>query len=83
MKNSILKENAKTKKRLKEEYNNQVAQMHKAESDLFIAILNDLKQNGKIVLYTNLMNSTASEINDMTVGISFPKGLTPFGKTIL
>ena len=47
MKNSILKENAKTKKRLKEEYNNQVAQMHKAESDLFIEILNDLKQNGE------------------------------------
>ena len=47
MKNSILKENAKTKKRLKEEYNNQVAQMHKSESDLFIAILNDLKQNGE------------------------------------
>ena len=47
MTNSILKENAKTKKRLKEEYNNQVAQMHKAESDLFIEILNDLKQNGE------------------------------------
>ena len=47
MKNSILKENAKTKKRLKEEYRNQVAQMHKAESDLFITILNDLKQNGE------------------------------------
>ena len=29
------------------------------------------------------INSNASEINDMTVGISFPKGLTPFGKTIL
>ena len=46
-------------------------------------ILADLKQEGKIMLYTNLMNSTANELNDMTVGISFPKGLTPFGKTIL
>ncbi|MFR3783392.1 MAG: hypothetical protein ACLTXR_06375 [Clostridia bacterium] len=46
-------------------------------------IVNDLKQSGKIVLYTNLMNTKAIEINDMTVGIEFPNGLTPFGKTIL
>lgn len=46
-------------------------------------IVADLKQEGKIMLYTNLIHSVANEINDMTVGISFPKGLTPFGKTIL
>lgn len=46
-------------------------------------ILNELKQNGKIVLYTNLVNTRAIEINDMTVGIEFPRGLTAFGKTIL
>ena len=46
-------------------------------------IVRNLKQNGKIVLYTNLINSRAKEINDMTVGIEFPKGLTSFGKTIL
>ena len=43
----------------------------------------DLKQNGKIVLYTNLMNTSAEEINDMTVGIKFPNGLSSFGKTVL
>ena len=43
-------------------------------------IINDLKGAGKILLYTNLMNSTAVEINDMTVGIQFQNGLTPFGK---
>ena len=42
-----------------------------------------MKQNGKIVLYTNLINTEAKEINDMTVGINFKKGITPFGKTIL
>ena len=47
------------------------------------SIVENLKQEGKIILYTNLINSQAVEINDMTVGISFPKGLTPFGKTIL
>lgn len=46
-------------------------------------IINDLKQSGKIVLYTNLMNTRAKEINDMTVGIEFPNGMTAFGKTVL
>lgn len=46
-------------------------------------ILNILKQSGKILLYTNLINSNAVEINEFTVGIEFPKGVTPFGKTIL
>ena len=46
-------------------------------------VVKKLKQNGKIVLYTNLMNTRAKEINDMTVGIEFLGGLTSFGKTIL
>ena len=46
-------------------------------------ILNELKQNGKIVLYTNLVNTKATQLNDMTVGIEFPRGLTSFGRTIL
>ena len=46
-------------------------------------IVNNLKQEGKITLYTNLLNSSANEINDMTVGIKFERGLTPFGKAIL
>ena len=46
-------------------------------------IVGDLKQSGKILLYTNLMNTNAVEINDMTVGIEFPNGLTPFAKSVL
>lgn len=46
-------------------------------------ILNDLKQSGKIVLYTNLIGTIATELNDMTIGIEFPKGISPFGKTVL
>ena len=46
-------------------------------------IMKDLKQSGKIVLYTNLMGTNAKEINDMTVGIEFPNGMTAFGKTVL
>ena len=51
--------------------------------DSWPKIVTDLKQSGKIMLYTNLMNSVASTINDLTVGIDFPNGLTPFGKTII
>lgn len=46
-------------------------------------IVGDLKQSGKILLYTNLINTKAVEINDMTVGIEFPNGLTPFAKSVL
>ena len=46
-------------------------------------IVGDLKQSGKILLYTNLINTNAIEINDMTVGIEFPNGLTPFAKSVL
>lgn len=46
-------------------------------------LVNGLKEGGKIMLYTNLMSTTATELNDMTVGIVFPNGITPFGKSIL
>ena len=46
-------------------------------------IVNNLKTTGKLVLYTNLINTNAVEVNDMTVGIQFPGGITPFGKTVL
>ncbi len=46
-------------------------------------IIKDLKLNGRIVLYTNLVGTKAKEINDMTVGIEFPNGMTSFGKTVL
>ena len=46
-------------------------------------VLDDLKQNGKIMLYSNLLKSKAIELNDMTIGISFPEGINAFGKSIL
>ena len=35
------------------------------------------------MLYSNLLKAKAIEINDMTIGISFPEGINAFGKTIL
>ncbi len=46
-------------------------------------IINELKTEGKIMLYTNLINTSAIQLDDMTVGINFSNGITPFGKTIL
>lgn len=46
-------------------------------------IMSDIKQNGKIVLYTNLIGTKARELNDMTVGIEFPNGISSFGRSVL
>ena len=46
-------------------------------------ILNNFKSSGKMMLFSNLANSNAIELNDMTVGIEFPNGLNSFGKTVL
>lgn len=35
------------------------------------------------MLYSNLLKAKAIEINDMTIGISFPEGINAFGKSIL
>ena len=34
-------------------------------------------------LFTNLRGTVATEINDMTIGIEFPNGMTAFGKAVL
>ena len=46
-------------------------------------ILNELRSAGKIMIYSNLIKAKAVELNDMVIGISFPDGITAFGKTIL
>ena len=46
-------------------------------------ILNELKNEGKRVLYNNLVGTTASKVNDMVIGIEFPQGLSSFGKMLL
>ena len=46
-------------------------------------VLNELRQNGKIMIYSNLLNAKAIELNDMAIGISFPDGINPFRKSVL
>ena len=35
------------------------------------------------MIYSNLLKAKAIEVNDMTIGISFPEGINAFGKSIL
>lgn len=46
-------------------------------------VVNQLKEDRKMLLATNLLNTIATLINDMTVGIVFENGLTPFIKSIM
>ena len=45
-------------------------------------VISRLKTNGKIMLYTNLINTKAKEANN-TLQIEFKNGITAFGKTVL
>ena len=51
--------------------------------DFWPKIIDNLKKSGKILVATNLLNTKIIEINDMTIGIIFLNGLTPFVKTVL
>ena len=63
------------------EKNPNIANAKKLEN--WTNVLNTLKTTGKMVLYTNLLNTTAKEINDMTIGIIFHTQPTAFGKAVL
>ena len=67
----------------KSKANKTVATTGKNEVACWGKVIGQLKQTGKIMLYTNLMSGKAVELNDMTVGIEFANGLTAFGKSLL
>ena len=46
-------------------------------------VVKKLKDNGKIMIYTNLLNTDAVEVSDDTLEIEFKNGITNFGKTVL
>ena len=56
---------------------------NKKPAQYWNTVVDNFKQTGKIMIYTNLLETNAVEINDMTIGIEFPKGMTDFGKTVL
>lgn len=46
-------------------------------------VIESLKEQRKMMLVSNLLNTVATELNDMTIGIVFQNGLTPFVKSIM
>ena len=79
--NSVPKEQISHKEKQKKE--DSIKKFSNQSEKYWPQIMNDLKQSGKIVLYTNLMGTKVKELNDMTVGIEFPNGMTAFGKAVL
>lgn len=61
----------------------QVSNMQIEKLDFWTKIIDQLKEQRKMMLVSNLMNTVATELNDMTVGIVFQNGLTPFVKSIM
>ena len=47
------------------------------------AVLDKIKQNGKITVYTNLIGTNAVSLDDMTVGIKFPNKVSEFANKVL
>lgn len=46
-------------------------------------VVNALKESGKMILYSNLMNTKAKQKDDLTIEVIFPNGITKFGKDLL
>jgi len=81
-KNDTIKNEEKTTPKNNNENYIEITKSNKSV-DCWGKVIGNLKESGKIILYTNLMTGRAVEINDMTIGIEFQKGLTQFGKNIL
>lgn len=46
-------------------------------------IVNNLKTSGKVMLYTNLLNSKAKKLNDLIIGIELDPNINNFGKSVV
>ena len=80
--NKAVKEENKIKKNEQKIEKEEYTQNLKSE-DFWSDVLSKLKSNGKLMLYANLLNTRAVELNDMTIGIEFPGGLNEFRKKLL
>ncbi len=52
-------------------------------NEIWKKVIDDLKRNGKIRLYTALINTRVNELNDLVWEVEFPNGLTSFNQKIL
>ena len=61
----------------------QVSNVRVEKLSFWPKVIEELKQQRKMLLASNLLNTVATMLNDMTVGIVFQSGLTPFVKSIM
>ena len=61
----------------------QVSNLNIEKLPFWNKIIEQLKQDRKMLLASNLLNTVATMLNDMTVGIVFQNVLTPFVKSIM
>ena len=61
----------------------QVSNLQIEKLDFWTKVIEALKEQRKMMLVSNLMNTVATSLNDMTIGIVFQNGLTPFAKSIM
>ncbi len=68
----------------KEEHQNDQTQKNNSSTDMvWKKIVDNLKRNGKIRLYTALINTRINELNDLVWEIEFSNGLTAFNERVL
>ncbi len=55
----------------------------KSSADFWANVINKLKEERKAMLFSNLNNTKAVLLDDMTVGIQFANGLNSFGRAVI
>ena len=60
-----------------------IASSSKSNSDFWANVINKLKEERKAMLFSNLNNTKAVLLDDMTVGIQFANGLNSFGRAVI
>ena len=56
---------------------------NKKPAQFWNSIIDNFKKNKQMILYTNLLETDAIEMDDMTIGIEFPQGIDPARKIFL
>ena len=77
-------ENRKIEKKVDNNNTQKIKNMaDKKTTDYWKDVVKRLKDKGKIMIYTNLLNTNAVEVSSDTLEIEFKNGITNFGKTVL
>lgn len=77
------KEKQEKPKMQKEEKKEETISVSNNAESAWKRVIDTLKRNGKIRLYTSLINTRIKEVNDLVWEVEFPNGLTSFNEKIL